>query len=112
VDDFGGVAVWLFFLLRLAVLFGVIAASIALVRRANARAGITLAAAAGLQVLWSCCNRVVGVAMMQELVDPRTASTAATCVDLPARIVTTGLVVAAFVALSRAVTNREPPPVG
>jgi len=42
VDDFGGVAVWLFFLIRLAVLFGVIAASLALVRRANARAGFVL----------------------------------------------------------------------
>lgn len=111
-DDYGGVAVWLFFLLRLAVLFGVIAASIALVRRANARAGLMLAAAAGLQLLWSCCNRAVGVAMMRELVDPRTASTAATCVDLPARIVTTALVLGAFVALSRAVTNREPPAAG
>jgi len=109
VDDFGGVAVWLFFLIRLAVLFGVIAASLALVRRANARAGFVLAAAAGVQVLLSCCNRVAGVAMRQGLVDPQPFSMANSCADLIGRLVTMSLLAFAFVTLARAVITPEPP---
>ncbi len=109
-DDFGGVTVWLFFVIRLAVLFGVIAAALALVRRANARAGFVLAAAGGVQVLLSCCNRVVSVAMRQGVVDPQPASIANNCADLIGRIVTMSLLAFAFVILARAVTTPEPPP--
>lgn len=94
---------WLLFLLKTFTFLGALVASLVLVRRASATGAYLVAAAAGLQLLMTCCARVSAMTTLQAGGDPGSLGIAMSCLDLLAQVGTLALVAYAFVTLSRAV---------
>lgn len=105
--DFGGIVSWLFFLLHFAVLAAVIGAALVMVRPANAQGAYLLAAAAGVDLLVTCCGRAATIAMRYMEAAP--ISTGLSCVSMLSYVITTALIAFAFVTMARLVTHPKTP---
>lgn len=97
------IVAWLVFVMKIFAMLGAVVAALVLVRRASATGAYLLAAAAGLQLLMTCCSRASAMAMRQAGGDPRPFGVVLSCADLLAQVGTLALVAYAFVTLSRAV---------
>ena len=112
-DESSTIVTWLVFVMHVVVLIAVIGVTLGLVRRASASGAYILAAAAGIQLLLSCCMRAANVAMRQQFGYSEPMVMGLTCVSLLGELVTVALIAYAFVTLSRAITNPvKPSPIG
>jgi hypothetical protein len=104
----GQLIAWLTFLFNALVLLAVVGVALGLVRRASATGAYALAAAAGVQLLLSCCARVTRLALSGG-VDRSALNMATGCLDMLGGLVTVALLAFAFVTLSRAITAPAAP---
>lgn len=104
---------WLYFVVKVFLLLGLVGAGATLVRQAHARSGYLLVAAGALQLVTSCCVRGVHLAVDYSY-ERQMMFNGLTLLSTLVHIVVVGLVIAALVGLANALSARRkqaaPPP--